>query len=376
MKIEVLPLSKLKPYARNPRKIPQKAIDKVAASLLEFGWQQPIVVDKKRVIIVGHTRYLAALQLGWTEAPVHIAAKLTAAQANAYRLADNRTGEETGWNLELLGAEMMELKSMDFNLSLTGFNIGEIGRLLPASAEEPEAQMDRAEELQAKWKVERGQVWEIGKHRLMCGDFRDATEWISGKPELLLTDPPYGVGLEYGHEFLDSPENVRDLIKALAAWIPRFKCALITSGHRCLFDYPRPDWILAWIHPAGNGRGPWGFTTFNPVLAYGKDPLLSAGQGSHADSIVMAQDRQGELGHPVIKPIKVWNWLLHRGSAHENDTVVDCFAGSGTTFVAAEQTGRRCAGIEIEPKYCAVILERMTAMGLTPELANRIFSTV
>src|SRR5471030_1458653 len=106
MKIETRHLVDIIPYKKNARKIPQRAIDKVAASLQEFGWQQPIVVNKAGVIIVGHTRYLAAQKLGWTEAPVHVAANLTAAQEKAYRLADNRTNEETGWNLELLGPEM------------------------------------------------------------------------------------------------------------------------------------------------------------------------------------------------------------------------------------------------------------------------------
>src|SRR5271166_1045986 len=127
MTIETWPLDRIKPYERNARKIPQRAIDKVAASLKEFGWQQPIVVNKAGVIIVGHTRYLAAKQLGWTEAPVHVAKNLSAAQEKAYRLADNRTNEETGWDLGLLAPEIGELKALNFDLSLTGFQIGEIG---------------------------------------------------------------------------------------------------------------------------------------------------------------------------------------------------------------------------------------------------------
>ena len=126
MKIENRPLSSIIPYARNPRRNEGLPVAKVKASLKEFGWQQPIVVDKDGVIIFGHTRYQAALELGWTEAPVHVADNLTAAQAKAYRIADNRTGQEAIWDNELLALEIEDLKELDFNLDLTGFNADEL----------------------------------------------------------------------------------------------------------------------------------------------------------------------------------------------------------------------------------------------------------
>lgn len=131
MTIETWLLDRIKPYERNPRKIPQRAIDKVAASLLEFGWQQPIVVNKAGVIIVGHTRYLAARKLGWTEAPVHVGANLTAAQEKAYRLMDNRSHEEATWSLSAIETELSELSVMNFDLKLTGFGDGEGAFSLP-----------------------------------------------------------------------------------------------------------------------------------------------------------------------------------------------------------------------------------------------------
>ena len=130
MKIEIRPLSEIQPYEKNARKIPQRAIDKVAASLEEYGWQQPIVVAKHGVIVVGHVRRLAALQLGWTEAPVHVADKLTPAQIRAYRLMDNRRHQEADWDLELLAPELAELNDLSFDLSLTGFNVHELDVLL------------------------------------------------------------------------------------------------------------------------------------------------------------------------------------------------------------------------------------------------------
>ncbi len=131
MKIEIRSLDQIQPYEKNARKIPQRAVDKVAASLQEYGWQQPIVVDKHGVIVVGHVRRLAALQLGWTEAPVHVAENLTPAQIRAYRLMDNRSHEEADWDLGLLAPELADLSALSFDLSLTGFNVAELDKVLP-----------------------------------------------------------------------------------------------------------------------------------------------------------------------------------------------------------------------------------------------------
>jgi ParB-like chromosome segregation protein Spo0J len=130
MTITMWPLDRIVPYARNARKIPVAAIDKVAASIQEFGWRQPIVVDGKGVIICGHTRLLAARKLGWTEASVHVAENLTPAQVRAYRLLDNRSHEETSWDEELLELELLDLKGMGVDLDLTGFNTEELDQYL------------------------------------------------------------------------------------------------------------------------------------------------------------------------------------------------------------------------------------------------------
>ena len=138
MKLELWPIDKLIPYASNARKIPQAAIDKVAASIREFGWRQPIVVDTARVVVAGHVRLLAGQQLGEKKVPVHVATGLTPGQIQAFRLMDNRSHEETGWDLELLGLEMAELQELNVDVSLTGFVAGEISKLIdpkPDSAE-------------------------------------------------------------------------------------------------------------------------------------------------------------------------------------------------------------------------------------------------
>jgi ParB-like chromosome segregation protein Spo0J len=169
MKVEIWPIENLVPYARNPRQIPQIAIDKVARSIQEFGFRQPIVVDTKGVIIVGHVRLLAAQKLELTNVPVHVATELTAAQVNAYRLADNRTNEEATWDIEALVLELAELKLDEFDLDLTGFNLDEIQELL-ADKTEGFTDEDQATALPEFALTEPGDLWILGNHRLLCGE--------------------------------------------------------------------------------------------------------------------------------------------------------------------------------------------------------------
>jgi hypothetical protein len=194
MHIESWPLARLKPYDRNPRVIPDAAVNKVAASLEAFGWQQPIVASADGVIIAGHTRLKAAQKLGHREVPVHVS-ELTEVQARAYRLADNRTHQEASWLDEMLAAEMRELQALDVDLELTGFDDREILKLLfrdedmERAEETPEPPVNPVSVL--------GDVWLLGKHRLVCGDCTDASvvaKALKGvKPHLMVTDPPYGV---------------------------------------------------------------------------------------------------------------------------------------------------------------------------------------
>jgi ParB-like nuclease domain len=196
MKISLWPIEKIIPYARNARHIPQTAVDKVAASIQEFGWRQPIVVDSKGVIICGHTWLLAAQKLGLTEAPVHVAENLTAAQVRAYRLLDNRSHEEASWDEKLLGLEFLELKEMDIDLNLTGFNLGEISELL-AGATEGLSDPDAIPEVAEKAVSAPGDLWILGDHRLLCGDsiLKGCFERVlqGDSADMVFTDPPYNV---------------------------------------------------------------------------------------------------------------------------------------------------------------------------------------
>ncbi len=204
MNIIQVPLDKIIPYARNPRVNTQSAVDKVKASIHEFGWRQPIVVDKEYIIIAGHTRYLAAKQLGLSEVPVHVAENLTPAQIQAYRITDNRSAQESKWDDELLKIELFDLKSMDYDLGLTGFDAVELGKFFGTKEQisgDTEAEVDNADELRKKYKVESGQLWTLGAHRLLCGDStntEDVKRVMQGETaDLCFTSPPYGQQRDY-----------------------------------------------------------------------------------------------------------------------------------------------------------------------------------
>jgi len=179
------------------------------------------------------------------------------------------------------------------------------------------------------------------------------------KADLCLTDPPYGVGLEY-----NTFDDTKDAVKQLAEkWLPlardNSKVVVFSSGIKQISIYPSPDWILCWFYKAGQFMSPWGFNCWQPFLCYGKDPSLAKQQGSRPDAVDMnTPANASELGHPCPKPLGLWEWMLNRLCFSENEIIYDPFLGSGTTLIAAEKTGRVCYGMEIDPKYCDVIIKR------------------
>ena len=195
MEIVFMAIASITPYARNARKIPAQAIEKVAASIKEFGWRQPVVVDNHGVIVCGHTRWLAAQKLGLTRIPVHTASNLTPAQIKAYRLMDNRSHQETDWDFDLLTTELLELRGLDLDLDLTGFDGHEIDSLLADPADD--ARADLMPDLPEHAVTIPGDLWVCGAHRVLCGDATSAEDVArtvgSTNPFLMVTDPPYGV---------------------------------------------------------------------------------------------------------------------------------------------------------------------------------------
>lgn len=395
IKTETWPLEKILPYHGNPRKRSKKAVEKVAASIKAFGWRQPIVVDEKGIILVGHTRRDAAEMLKLATAPVHQALGLSPAQKKAYRIADNRTNEETSWDENLLGVELEELKGMNFDLTLTGFKLTDVGSYTrgigaQGSKDAPDPQLERARELTAKWKVKVGQLWKIGKHRLMIGDCtqKAEVERLIGAPHVdcVLTDPPYcsggfqeagrGAGSigsdakvkrEIANDRL-STRGYQALLKA-ALGATDIGAAYVFTDWRMwvnLFDVLESSGfgvrnMIVWDKGSpGMGQG---WRTQHELIAFGSRASLKF-DGHKAQGNVIQTTRTGNPLHPTQKPVELLEKILDVTDMCE--TFYDPFTGSGTTIVACEKAGRSARGMEIDPGFAAVTIERLSEMGLDP----------
>lgn len=356
--------------AANPRnwrvhpKVQQEALTGV---LDKVGWVDSVIVNRQTGFVVdGHLRVSLALRRHEKTIPVQYI---------------DVTEEE----------EMLVLATLDPLAALAVSDTDKLGELLGSLSEdderlsrlihgvqddvvsEPPDVSNRAGELQAKWNTELGQIWEAGNHRIVCGDCTDKAvvdRVMEGeKADAVVTDPPYGVGVDYG-SFEDTPENVKELINKFMPFVFDNLPAAIVCGVASMWEYPRPTWVGTWVHPAAMNPGPWGFNGNNPILYYGKDPYLRNRKGSRLDSIVMASDREGIDGHPTPKPFAVWEWLVERMTSESGATVLDLFLGSGTTLIACEHLGRNGRGVEIDPGYVAVALERLSSLGLEPKLVS------
>ena len=199
-------------------------------------------------------------------------------------------------------------------------------------------------------------------NQIICGDCLDVMkDWPDGCVDLVLTDPPYGVGVEYD-VFDDTQEAVKKLAIPFVRESQRVsRLVVFTSGVINAWHYPQPDWVMAWVNKAGANSGPWGFSCWQPILCYGPEPHLKNGMGRRHD-IIMANERAERLGHPCPKPINFWYSLLRRVSVLYNDVIIDPFCGSGTTCVAAKMLGRDYIGIDISEEYCKIARERLEAV--------------
>ena len=378
MQVTVWPLEKIIPFARNARKIPPQAIDKVAASIQEFGWRVPIVVDKDGVIICGHARLLAAQKLGLTEAPVHVADNLTPAQVRAYRLLDNRSHEESTWDLDLLGLELLDLKDLGMDLELTGFDFSEIDELLArangAGLTDEEAVPDLPETPVSK----PGNLWVLGKHRLLCGDATVLSNYdlvLAGDmAAITFTDPPYGVDYEgkskrklkiKNDDLGDSFEtflrqSCENLLQFTAGAV--YICMSSSSLHTLqkAFQEAGGHWSTFLIWAKNNftlGRSDYQ-RQYEPILYGWKDGRSHYWRGGRDQGDVWFIDRpHANPLHPTMKPVELVSRAIEN-SSKGRDIVLDPFAGSGSTTIACEKTGRRARSIELDPRYVDVAVMR------------------
>jgi len=367
--LEHLPLAALTPYAANSRTHSGDQVRQIARSIEEFGFTNPVLIDGAGGIIAGHGRVQAAQLLGLATVPCLRLAHLTDAQKRAYIIADNQLALNAGWDESILAAELQALDGLEFDLGLIGFDVGELDRLLALGDDDAgpdDGAADEVPEVRPDAITQPGDVWLLGKHRLMCGDSTDKASvgrlMAGGKADLCLTDPPYGLGdtssVKNDYiEYQDSKENLVDLVgKFLPIAFEQCKTVVLTPGNGNHRLYPSPTWTMAWFVPAGTGSGPWGFCCWQPILCYGKDPKLSKGKGRHPDAIVHCESAE-KNGHPCPKPINFWKWLMERTS-EQGESIFEPFSGSGTTIIASEQTGRRCYAMELSPHYVDVAVRR------------------
>lgn len=373
MEIKDLKITDLKPYEKNPR-MNDNAVPYVANSIKEFGFKVPIIIDKKNVIVAGHTRYKAAKQLGLETVPCIIADDLTPKQIKAFRLADNKTAEKAEWEAEFLSDELKEL--LDVDMGAFGFE-----DVLDDLEEELEAQEDDYEmELPEDPRAKTGQIWQLGKHRLMCGDSTkktDVLQLVGGcKMDILITDPPYNVSyegktkdnLKIQNDNLNS-EDFRTFLR------DAFKNAdVMREGAAFYIWYASSEAIN--FESACNDAGwkirqnlIWEKNTFvlgrqdyqwnhEPCLYGWKDGAAHTWMSDRKQTTILKFNRpiRNDI-HPTMKPISLFDYQI-KNSTRSGDKVLDLFGGSGTTIMACEQNGRTAYVMEYDPKYADAIIDR------------------
>jgi DNA modification methylase len=418
MQVELRPITSIKPYENNPR-LNDAAVDAVAASLREFGPRQPIVVDEAGVIIVGHTRYKAALKLGMETFPVHVAVGLTPEQARAYRIADNQTATLSAWDDDKLPLELMALQQASFNLDLTGFSADELLRLLGDDPAGGLTDPDDVPEPPDQAVTQPGDLWVLGDHRLLCGDSGnsdDVDRLLDGASvHLVNTDPPYNVRVEprsnnaiaaglssfagtTHHQKLDVERHpnkakptstklrakdrplVNDFVsdgefaRLLRLWFMNLarvllpgRSAYIWGGYANVANYP----------PALKEAGLY----FSQTIIWDKEhPVLTRKDFMGAHEWCFYSWREGaahqffgpnnvtdlwhvkkvnpqSMVHLTEKPVELAARAITY-SSRPGENVLDLFGGSGSTLIAAEQLGRRAFLMELDPLYADVIVQR------------------
>lgn len=407
LNIESVPIGRLKPYSRNARTHSDKQIHQIAASIKEFGFTSPILIDQEDRIIAGHGRVAAAKVLGLTELPVVRIEHLTEAQKRAYVIADNRLAEKAGWDADILKLELGELSALDlpFDLEITGFETAEIDLLIDGNT--ASVKEDPAEDIPTisggNPVTRPGDLWLLGDNKLLCADARLSASYKSlmntEKARLVFSDPPYNVAID-GHvcglgsikhrEFACASGEMskeefttflacvfRNLIEASLDGAIHYQCMdwrhvgeMIAAGESAYSELKN---MCIWVKDNG-GMGSFYRSQHELVFVFkvGEAPHLNTIElGKHgryrtnvwnyAGINTLKKNRMDELAmHPTVKPVALVSDIL-KDASRRGEIVLDPFGGSGTTMIAAEKTKRNARLLEIDPLYCDVIVRRWQA---------------
>ena len=383
-KVERWAIAKLVPYARNARTHSDEQVGQIAASIKEWGWTTPVLVDETGSIIAGHGRTLAAQRLQMAEVPVMVAKGWSDAKKRAYVLADNKLALNAGWDNEMLALELGEIGDLGFDLDLTGFTADEIAALMPVELEPGLTDEDAVPEVPEQPVTVLGDVWLLGKHRIMCGDstsMEHLAQLCAGQlVDMWLTDPPYNVAYEGGtkekltikndsmeddqfRQFLRDSYTAADTVMKPGAvfyiWHAdsegyNFRGAAQDAGwkvRQCLI-WKKSSLVMGrqdyhWKH--------------EPCLYGWKEGAGHLWATDRKQTTIMEFDKPSRNGeHPTMKPVALFEYQL-LNNTKGGDIVLDSFGGSGTTLIAAEKNGRVARIMELDPKYCDVIVKRWQA---------------
>ena len=375
--MQLISVAQLIPYQNNARTHSKEQINKLRSSIREFGFVNPVIIDREYNIIAGHGRIAAAREEGITEVPCVFVDHLTEAQKKAYILADNRMALDAGWDEDLLRVELEALEEMGYDLGLTGFDDKELAALFPA-VEAKEDDFDVEAELQKPTFTRAGDVWTLGRHRLVCGDSTKAetyTTLMDGvKANLVITDPPYNVNYEGSagkikndnmagekfYEFLLAAFKNMESVMAADASIYVFHAD--TEGLNFRRAFADAGFYLSgcciWKKQSlVLGRSPYQWQ-HEPVLYGWKKNGRHQWYTGRKETTIWEFDKPKKNGdHPTMKPIPLLAYPIGNSSM-ANSVVLDPFGGSGSTLIACEQTDRICRTIELDEKFCDVIVNR------------------
>jgi DNA modification methylase len=386
MQLEHWPIERCIEYARNPRKN-DHAVDKIAAAIKEYGFRVPIVAKSDGLVVDGHLRLKAAKKLGLTQVPVILADDMTDAQIKAFRLSVNRVAQEAQWDNDLLKIELQDLDAAGFDLSLTGFDLGELENFL-AEPTEGLTDEDAVPDVPAVPITVLGDVWVMGKHRLMCGDSTSADHLqalCDGQlADLIFTDPPYG--MSYGGGRAAGSSKKGDLVKAHGmilnddlqgddliglvrdALATSISCTKPGAPLYACFTWRTYAEFEAALQGLGRevkacivwnkqsiGLGNSHYRPQHEFIFYCGGQWY--GDKSQSDVWSMSRGATGAYVHPTQKPVELIERALSN-SSKSGDIVIDCFGGSGSTLIACEKQGRDARLMELDPKYCDVIVKR------------------